>query len=336
MLYHLMHAIILAAGASRRFKTSMSKLAHTLCGQPMLIYTTQIVQELTTCTTIVLGHQREQLMLLLKKYHAHEPLTIALQEQQLGTGHAVACTQQYWTDNNILILNGDMPLIQKSTLQELISMHLRNNATISFVTAQCPDLKTSLGRVVQENNIITIVEAKDFTHDPAQYTIINAGIYIMARSFVEQFISQLNTHNASKEFYVTDLIKIAAEQNFVVQTLMADYDTIRGVNTLEELAAAEALIQQRILTHHMLNGVRIIQPHTVQIDRTVTIGSNSVIYPGVHLTGNTHVGEHCTINPYAIIHNSMIPDNSIVETFTLMQSHMSSAHPTETVVRASA
>lgn len=327
MLYHLMHAIVLAAGASRRFKTSVSKLAHTLCGQPMLVYTTQILQELTLPTTVVLGHQREQLLQVLKKYHAHAPITVATQEEQLGTGHAVACTKQHWTHDNLLILNGDMPLIQKHTLENLISIHTRNNATISFVTAQCPDLKTSLGRVVHDNKIITIIEAKDFTHDPAQHTIINAGIYIMTRSFVEKFISQLTTHNASKEFYLTDLIKIAGEQNLLVQTVMAEYDTIRGVNTLEELATAEEIIQQRILTNHMLNGVRIIQPHTVQIDLTVTIGSNSTVHPGVQLTGNTHIGTHCTINSYALLHDTLIPAKTTIAPFSRLSPTTASHTP---------
>jgi bifunctional UDP-N-acetylglucosamine pyrophosphorylase/glucosamine-1-phosphate N-acetyltransferase len=314
-----LQAIILAAGKSTRFNTEKTKLAEPICGQAMILFPTKLLQSLHISTTIVVGYQQEIVKNLVTTAHG-ETIEFVVQEKQNGTGHALACTAASWNKDHILVLNGDVPLITAETITSLWQEHIRNNAAISFVTACNPnDTAQSYGRVVKTGNNIAIVEAKDFTGDVHEHCCINAGIYLINKDFLQNYIATLNDNNANKEFYITDLVKIASENNLTVATTKASFDTIRGINTFQELWAVEQIKRSELITYWMDHGVRFSLPHHVHLEPNVTIGQGSFINGSVHLLGNTAVGKNCVIKEFSSLENVIIEDNVTVHSHCVIK-----------------
>jgi len=328
MMFNKIQAIVLAAGKSSRFKTNTSKLAEKICGQEMILYTTKLLESLHIPTTVVVGHQAELIKTIITSNHpnSHYPVTFVHQHEQNGTGHALICTREHWTSDTLLVINGDMPLISADIITDLYKQHSANNAAISFVTSHLEDPSIgSYGRVIkttepspthnsvsQEVNpreIISIVEAKEFTGDPHQPCFINAGIYLIDRSFLEHYNTALEKSPIAQEFYITDLVKIASDANLPVVTTRVPFDHVRGINTLQELWTAEQIKKADIIKHWMDNGVRFSVIYNIQIDINVTIGTGSVIGSGTYLRSGTRIGKNCTIGEFSSITNSVLEDN---------------------------
>jgi len=320
-------AIILAAGKSTRFNTEKTKLAEPICGQPMILFSTKLFTSLDIDTTVIVGHEKENIQNIVSDYHGTH-VTYALQEEQLGTGHALACSQPLWNKEHILVINADMPLITADIINDLFAEHQKHNATVSFVTACTQDQNASkgYGRVVVKDDKIAIVEAKDFIGNPAQYCCINAGIYLIKKEFLCNYIKTLNNNNANNEFYITDLIKIASEHNLCVTKISAPFDTIRGINTIEELYIAEQIKRTELIHYWMNNGVRFAAHDSVQLDITVSIGQGSFIGTGVHLSGKTTVGKNTFIAPYSFIKNSHLHDNVHLDPFCVIKQSVIGTH----------
>jgi bifunctional UDP-N-acetylglucosamine pyrophosphorylase / glucosamine-1-phosphate N-acetyltransferase len=303
-----LQGIILAAGKSSRFNTSMTKLSFSLCGQELLVYPVKLLAALKIPTLLVLGYQKE---VLLTNLHKHDlaPSYIE-QEEQRGTGHAVRLTQPFWQADHTLIMNGDMPLVTDDIISTLITTHMESNSTLSLVIAHNNDLTLAgYGRIVREQGRISIVEAHDFVGDSTTHCFINAGIYLIKRSFLEKTIEHLEPNQKSGELYITDLVKKANEMGEPIQTVTAPFDAIRGINTLKELWIAEHIIRSEIINLWMNQGVRFIAPQTVHIDKNVTIGPDTIIAPGVQLCGGTTIGKKCLIDAFSVITNSQISNN---------------------------
>ena len=225
-----LEAIVLAAGKSTRFNTSLTKLSFTICGQEMIAYPLALLSKLGIKTTLVVGYQKDVVLDIVEKYN----YTVEYVEQsiQKGTGHAVLCTQDLWSAENILILNGDAPLIKEEYIQELIERHTTSGAAVTFAAAYNADPSiTGYGRITQENGTICVIEQKDFKGNPENYTQLNAGIYLIKRSFLEKELPQLPA-SAQGEVYITDLIKKASESGERVEIIDVPFDYIRGVNRL--------------------------------------------------------------------------------------------------------
>lgn len=302
-------AIILAAGKSTRFHTDRTKLAETICGQAMILFPTKLLAQLQIATTIVVGYQQEIIRSLILQNHT-EQFEFVVQEKQEGTGHALACTQSSWQKDHILVLNGDVPLITESLLTTLYEEHIKHNAAISFVRSCCTDeTGKSYGRIVKNENHIAIVEAKDFSGDIKDHCCINAGIYLIKKDFLQTYIATLNDNNANKEFYITDLVKIASENNLTVATIQAQFDTIRGINTFQELSKIEEIKRQELINYWMDCGIHFTSPNHVEIDTTVTIGAGSLIHGNVHLRGNTIIGKNCIVSEFSSLKNTILEDN---------------------------
>jgi bifunctional UDP-N-acetylglucosamine pyrophosphorylase/glucosamine-1-phosphate N-acetyltransferase len=319
MIYTNIQAIILAAGKSTRFNTETSKLAETICGQPMILFTTKLLTALKIPTTVVTGHHREAIESIISQEHG-TAINFVVQEKQEGTGHALSCTKHLWDKENILVINADCPLVTTETVTALYTEHLEKNSIVSFVTACNPDpTNKSYGRIVKNENRIEIVEAKDFTGNPSEHCCINAGIYLISKDFLLNYIATLNDNNASKEFYITDLIKIASDNNKKVTTIKAPFDTIRGVNTLQELWAIEQIKRSELIKHWMDNGVRFSLAQNVHVDLNVAIGQGSYIGCGVHLKGNTSIGKNCAIHEFSSLENVIIQDNTIINQHCILK-----------------
>ena len=304
-----LQAIILAAGKSTRFNTEKTKLVETICGQAMILFPTKLLQTLNIPTTVVVGYQQEIVKNIINTEHK-DTINFVVQEKQEGTGHALACTQSLWQHDHILVMNGDVPLVTPETITALYTQHIHYNAAISFVTASNPDTTgKSYGRIVKTDTSISIVEAKDFTGDTTAAHDINAGIYLINKKFLHDYIATLNDNNANNEFYITDLVKIASQNNLVVTTLKVPFNMIRGINTFQELLIAEQIKRSELINHWMNQGVRFLFAHNIHLDSNVTIGQGSFIGNGVHLQGTTTIGKNCNIQDFSYLENVIIEDN---------------------------
>ncbi|HEV2917294.1 MAG TPA: NTP transferase domain-containing protein [Candidatus Babeliales bacterium] len=305
-------AIILAAGMSSRFGLESNKLITPLWGVPLIVHVLQKIEPLDIPITIIIGHQREQIKDAIQTWIKKKSISFVIQEQQKGTGHAIACSKQEWSAEHILILNGDMPLVTQNTITDLYKQHKETNATASFVTAIPDTVDHAYGRVIHDNEIIKIVESKDFVGNRSMLYPINAGIYLFKRDFLYTAIDRLTTNNASKEFYLTDLIGLASVQQNDVSCLQVPFDTIRGVNTTIEFAQVSAKVRNSIVNQWMQKGILCHDPEHVYIDAGATIGKGTILHPGVHIRGNSSIGEHCEIDANTIIKNSIVQDHAII------------------------
>lgn len=307
-----LQAIILAAGKSSRFKTNHSKLIEKICGQEMILYITKLLSDFEIDTTIVVGYQKESLQMVIDNNH-QEKINYVHQEKQLGTGHAILCTQELWQREHILVLNGDVPLITAECIENLYKKHISENADISFIVAHNSDpTLNAYGRVIQSESGIKIIEAKDDTREIADYCCINAGIYLFKKDFLKENINNIVKSKVTGELYITDLINIASEKGFKVETVSASVDIIRGINTLQELWAAEQIKRAEIIKNLMIKGVRFAFAQNNHIDLNVKIEAGTFIGAGVQLYGNSKIGKNCTIEPFVIIQNSIIEDDAII------------------------
>lgn len=312
-------AIILAGGKSTRFKTGRSKLAETICGQEMIIYSTKLIASLHIPAHILIGFEKEIIIDLVTKYHG-TALPFIEQKEQKGTGHAVACTQPIWTKDHILIMNADMPLVKAETIEKLLQLHADTDAAISFVTAHNPDPSLQgYGRVVQQDAITKIIEAKDFKNfDAQEHCCINAGIYLFKRDFLAAHINKLTTNNASHEFYLTDLIELACLQGLTVTTLTTSFDEVRGINTLRELWTAEQIKRSDLMSYWMDNGVRFHAAQSTHIDSNVTIGAGSYIGQGTHIINGSSIGKNSIIECFSVLSNATIGDNAVIRSHSVI------------------
>lgn len=321
----MVQAIILAAGKSKRFKIGSSKLTQTLCGQPIILYQTLLFEKMGINVTVVVGHYKDEIQKLIS--HANKkPITFVEQPEQKGTGHALACTQAYWDKQYILVCNGDVPLITEDIINQLYEQHVQTQAGVSFVTAHDVNLANQYGRVVKQGNKITIVEAKDITGSLEEYCCINAGIYLFNKDFLELYIEKLSLNDKSFEYYVTDLVNIASTYNIQVNTISVPFDRVRGINTLEELWAAEHIKRSELIKIHMNNGVRFLAPQNTHVDTQVVIESGCIIGSGVHLTGTTSIGKKSTIEHFSVIHNAVIHDNVLIKAHSVIEHSIVQAH----------
>lgn len=304
-----LQAVILAAGKSTRFNTETTKLAQPICGQAMILFPTQLLQVLNIPTIIVVGYQQELIKRIVSAEH-DTSVDFVVQEKQNGTGHALACSKELWNKDYIIVLNGDVPFVTAEVITSLYTKHIEHNAAISFVTSSDPDeTAKAYGRVITTNDHISIVEAKDFIGNIDEHRCVNAGIYLINKNFLQDYIATLNDANASKEFYITDLVKIASDNNLVVTTIDTPFNTIRGINTFKELWIAEQIKQAEMINYWMTQGVRFQSPQQVYLDLNVTIGKGSYIGSGVHLRGNTSIGKNCSIKEFSSLENAILEDN---------------------------
>jgi bifunctional UDP-N-acetylglucosamine pyrophosphorylase / glucosamine-1-phosphate N-acetyltransferase len=318
MAIHDVQAVILAAGKSSRFNTGRSKLLEKICGQEMILYLTKLFATMHVPTIAVVGFQKEMVGETIKHHHG-DAVTLIPQYEQRGTGHALLCTKDSWQHDTILVVNGDIPLITEEILQRLYQKHQELNAAISIVLAHQADQSAgAYGRLVRNTTYMEIVEANDFKGDPAEHSLINAGIYLIDKKFLLSAINEVQQHHISKEFYIVNLVKIASQASLAVGTIVVPFDQVRGINTLEELLAVEQIKKAELIKHWMHHGVRFYATHNLHLDIDVTIGSGTEIGSGVQLVRGTSIGNNCKINEYVSVSASKIGDHVTVYPFSVI------------------
>lgn len=319
-----LQAVILAAGKSSRFNTDYSKLTTPICGVPMIVHSLAPLVALDVPITVVVGYKKDDIQQTITDAGITNVLC-AEQQQQLGTGHALLASQETWQADNLVVINGDMPLVTVDIIHALYKKHCEKKAAISIVVTHCLDPEIAYGRIVEKNGSIEIIEAKHFTYNMEDYPYVNAGIYLISRSFLEQYKDELTHNEITHECYITDLVKIASDHGLPVTTSVAPFNRIYGVNTLKQLADVEEIKSMELIEYWMKRGVRFIKPHTIHLDCDVTIGQNTVIYPGAQLYHGTTIGKNCLIGPYTALDHETVPDNAIISPHMLkfsLRQHM--------------
>lgn len=310
-------AIILAAGKATRFKTKKTKLLFNICGRLMVMYPLHVLNELSIPSTLVLGYQAEEIW---KEVQASglPDITYVIQEHQRGTGDAVKCSQSTWTADNIVIINGDCPLLTKEIIHLLLAKHMENNAVISFGTTMVLDPE-GYGRIIEKNGKIKIIEEKNCTEEQRNINRINAGIYIVSRTFLENNIGKIEADPLTNEIYFIDLVNMASEDGLPINAVQVPYDNVRGVNTLQDLWAVEQIKRSEFIKYWMSEGVRFELAQSIHIDIDVEIGAGSFIGTGVHLVGKTKIGEECFVGAFSILENTCVGDNTTVYSHSVLQ-----------------
>ena len=314
-------AIILAAGKGTRMKSKYPKVVHKVCGKEMVNHIIDVSKKSGVNDVVaILGHESEVVKNILP-----EDTMIAMQAEQLGTGHAVKMAKEYINDEDtIVILCGDTPLIKEETLKRLFDYHIENEYTATVLTTKV-DNPTGYGRVIRDENgdLLKIVEQKDGNAEELAVNEINSGIYCFKGQMLRESLDLLDNNNAQGEYYLTDTIKILRDKGFKVGAFNGStIEELMGVNSRVELAKAEALMRKRINEQHLVNGVTIIDTATTYIEADVKIGSDTIIYPGVMLHGNTKIGNECIIGMNSSITNSTIGNNTEVKNSTIIDSNV--------------
>jgi bifunctional UDP-N-acetylglucosamine pyrophosphorylase/glucosamine-1-phosphate N-acetyltransferase len=301
--------ILLAAGQGTRMKSSVPKVLHPLAGKPLLLHVLETARRLRPSKlAIVVGYGAEA----VQNAYRGDDVAWVLQEQQLGTGHAVLCTKN-WFDGfsgNLLILSGDVPLISETTLISLLERHRARGAAVTLATALL-DTPGGYGRVLRDSAgaIAAIVEERDASEEQKRICEVNAGVYVASARFLFTALAGVNNQNRQGEYYLPDIVALGLKQGERVET--AEVENLReiiGVNTREELAAMEKALQETINRQHMLGGVSLKDPETTYIDEGVIIGRDTVIGPNTHIRGKTVIGERCQIDGSAYITDAEIGD----------------------------
>lgn len=308
-------AIVLAGGISERFHTGKTKLLEKICGTEMIVYPINLLKSLHIPTTLVVGYQHERIKQTIQTKHPN--ITFVLQQDPLGTGHAAQITSHIWSQDHILIMNGDIPLLTPDVINKLYRKHTKSDADISFVTAHVDADSNQYSRVVIDNQKIKIMEESDPEID-SSHCCISAGIYLAKRSFLEKHIHQLTKDESSGEFYLPELVQIASEHQCKIITAQVSFDIVRSVETLADLWAIEHISRAKLLQHWMDHGVRFANTLNVIIDSSVHIEPGCYIGTGAILTGSTYIQKGCTIGAYSQIENSIIEDGTNIPPHTII------------------
>lgn len=301
---------ILAAGRGTRMKSHLPKVLHHLGGRSLVQRVLDSVEPLLPSRRMVIvGYQGEEVKTAIKS----PMLEFVEQTEQLGTGHAIQQLlphlQGYTGD--LLVLNGDVPLLRTQTLKNLLQTHQDNHNAATILTSHVPEPQ-GYGRVFcnSENVVQQIVEHKDCTAAQRQNRRINAGVYCFSWPELEQVLPHLQANNAQKEYYLTDAVTQVGQ---VMAVDVEDYQEILGINDRLQLATAYEILQGRVKEKWMTAGVTLIDPHSITIDDTVELQADVIIEPQTHLRGHTFINTGSRIGPGCLIENSHLGENVRVQ-----------------------
>ena len=314
-----LHVVILAAGKGTRMKSSRPKVLHRVAGRPMIDYVLRAAEALSPkTTTLVIGHMKETLRQGLKD---HKQLQYAVQEPQLGTGHALLQTAPILKREQgvVLLLSGDVPLLRLHTLAALLARHEEAGAAATVLTALV-EQPYGYGRIVRSRNEISrIVEERDASPAERKIKEISSGVFAFSLGLLFDTLRGLATGNAQGEYYLTDLVAAFCRRKLGVETLvLGDPNEIRGINSRSELAEASRIVRQNKNEELMAAGVTIEDPATAYIDDDVVVGADTVLHPGVHLEGSTKIGVACEIHSGVRIVNSVLDDRVTIQNFCVI------------------
>ncbi|MBI0581124.1 bifunctional UDP-N-acetylglucosamine diphosphorylase/glucosamine-1-phosphate N-acetyltransferase GlmU [Neobacillus cucumis] len=306
------YAVILAAGQGTRMKSKLYKVLHPVCGKPMVQHVVDQITKLDIEEMVtIIGHGAEMV-----KAQLGEKSLYALQEQQLGTAHAVIQAEEMLAGKKgtTIVVCGDTPLIRAETMEALFNHHQELAAKATILTARIED-PTGYGRIIRNESglVEKIVEHKDATEAERAINEINTGTYCFDNEALFEALLKVSNDNVQGEYYLPDVIEILKEQGEIVTAFQTDkFEETIGVNDRIALSTAERIMRNRINEDHMRNGVTLIDPDNTYIETDVQIGQDTVIYPGTILKGRTIIGSDCQIGPHSEIDTCEIGNGTVI------------------------
>jgi bifunctional UDP-N-acetylglucosamine pyrophosphorylase/glucosamine-1-phosphate N-acetyltransferase len=307
-------AVILAAGAGTRMKSSLPKVMHVLSGKPLIKWVIDVVSSLNPDNiVVVLGHGADKVEEYLAKINVKN-LKIVYQKEQLGSAHAVMQAKDVLKSYSgyTLVLSGDVPLIEKNTIASLIKANQRVNSSVAVLSAEVSD-PFGYGRIVRKDGFLEkIVEEKDANFSEKQINLINSGIYCFDRNLWKA-LSKVKPSNAKKEYYITDLVSILKSMGKNVSlSVTKNENEVKGINNRLELSQAETLLKDKKIKELFESGVSIIDANNVYISYDARIGYDSIIYPGIFIDRGVIIGKNCVLKGSSYIINSKIDNDSVI------------------------
>jgi bifunctional UDP-N-acetylglucosamine pyrophosphorylase / glucosamine-1-phosphate N-acetyltransferase len=324
--------MILAAGLGTRMKSRHAKVLHELAGLPLVAHIIKAASELRPDAIItVVGHQAEAVEQAVRAEHARlierggaaPQLEFAVQADQRGTGHAVMAARQMLDGRlgPLIVLAGDIPMIEGKTLARLADAHLSEQNAVTMLTVRLED-PTGYGRIIRDSDggFVRCVEQKDASPEELQEREVSVSIYCFDIGALLDGLDHLTTDNAQGEYYLTDVPRIISERGKRVGLVLHhDPGEVAGVNTRIELAALERKLRERKLGELMLSGVTIIDPASTYIQPAVEIGQDSVIHPQVIIEGASRIGTGCTISSWTRLKNVEVGDDVMIRNSTVIE-----------------
>ncbi|MGL5204606.1 bifunctional UDP-N-acetylglucosamine diphosphorylase/glucosamine-1-phosphate N-acetyltransferase GlmU [Cetobacterium sp.] len=310
--------LILAAGKGTRMKSELPKVLHKVCGVPMVQKIVNTCSKIGSIENIlILGHKKKEVLKVLPD------MEYVIQEEQLGTGHAVIQAKEKLKDfdGTVMILCGDTPLLREETLKELYDYH-KKTAAITTILTSIYENPFGYGRIVKKDgNVIGIVEEKEASEEVKAIKEVNAGVYCFEAKELLSALDRIDNRNEKGEYYLTDVIAINVNDGKKVEAfLLEDNDEILGINSKIELEKANCIMKNRINEKHMENGVIFIDKNSVYIEESVQIGQDTVVYPGALLQGDTVIGQNCEILGNTRIIDCKVGNDVRVESSVLEES----------------
>lgn len=316
--------VVLAAGSGTRMVSATPKVMHSLAGRTLLGHVMATASSLEVSSVyVVLRHQKELLGAYLSE---NFPAAKQVEQDEIsGTGRAVEVSLAEVPadfDGDVLVVSGDVPLMDTHTLNALISTHREGKASATILTALLED-PTGYGRIVRasDGQVAKIVEQLDANEQELAIQEINAGVYIFDVKHLRQALSHLESHNAQGEKYLTDVAALMVQDGHpVMAEIVADNWLVHGVNDRAQLSEVAKELNSRICRAWQLSGVTILDPESTWIDVQVTIGQDAIIHPASHLRGLTSIGAGAEVGPAVVIENSVVQDLAKVGPFAFLRS----------------
>jgi len=318
---HKFSAVVLAAGKGTRMRSRLSKVLHTIAGEPLVAHALHSIAPLAAEHVVVVTASDAQGV--EKAARAARPdCSFAIQAEQLGTGHAVRCGLEPIAqfDGTVLILYGDTPLVLPETITRLLDEKAKHDATIALLGMK-PEDPTGYGRLVMkaEPFVERIVEQKDATDEERKINWVWSGMMAVDATFLRKTLATLKPSPVTGEYYLTALIEIAAQQQLKTVMTSIDVEEAMGINDRIQLSEAEAIIQDRLRNHAMRAGATLVDPKSVFFSRDTVIGQDVIIYPHVVFGKNVTVEDNVEIRSFSHIEGASIASGSTIGPFARLR-----------------
>lgn len=308
----------MAAGKGTRMKSATPKVLQQVIDKPIIDY---VIQNVLSAgidpenTAVLVGSGGSEVEAHIKE--KFPSVKVLWQHEQLGTGHAVKTAQEWWQNyDSLIVLNGDLPLMQIESLKELITSCDKNDCTVITFKAKDP---ASYGRIIRKDNSVSIIEFKDASPEQRKIDEVNAGCYAFKVKSLLKIIDKITNNNAQKEYYITDSLGLMNESGMSTGAFIMNEDDLRGVNTQRELADVSCVMRERIINHWLKEGVRMPDTSSVYIGSDVKLSSDSVIMPNVQIYGESVIGSGAYIGSGSILTNAVIGENVRITAYAVIE-----------------
>lgn len=317
-------AVILAAGQGIRMRSPKAKVLHPVLGRPMIAWVVEAALGAgVDRSAVVVGHQAEAVEAELKGRFSGTDLVFPRQLEQRGTGDAVRCALAAADGfDQVLILCGDTPAVDADLLERILAAHEASGHALTVASFQMDD-PTGYGRIVRDGQGAVCAIEEEADCSDAQRTIdeVNAGIYVVEGTHLARALSALTTDNVQGELYLTDIVAwMSGHGHGVGAHLLPDANAAAGINTRGQLSALDNVLRRRLLHVLMEGGVTVLDPGTVRVEHGVTVGPDTILAPGVMLTGRTRVGAGCRIDQGCVLHDATLADGVHLKPYVVADS----------------